>query len=219
MNSSQTQHVMEFAEKQPISLDDFLNIYLFEITEADKREPIFAETKERLNKNMRDFANEYLEPILDENGQAPSGMMQYYMQLWTDKDFYFWYAKDERTNEKELEEMRVKAEKSAEMFRMDMDELFKLDPKILNTKFQEDIMGYTRKRNTWEIYQRIFKVGNDIDEWYEILMNNVDLRKMYDMNYEWIEGAKEMNLKCQFAITMLIRPQQVMKNFAHHNTK
>lgn len=95
-----------------------------------------------------------------------------------------------------------------------MEELVILDPKILNMRFQEEIMGYTRKKNTLEIYKRLFSSG-DIDDWYEKLMEDEELRKMYEMRYEWIEGAQEMNVKCQLLLTLIIRPQQQIKQFTH----
>lgn len=209
---SQKNQIMDYADKQPMNIDDFQEMYLFEILNSD---PILlAETKAKTNEEIRGFIDEYIRPVADENGHAPVGLMQYYLQLWTDKDFYIWYHKNYDLSEEELEKLKLKAEECAEIFKKDMEELVILDPKILNMRFQEEIMGYTRKKNTLEIYKRLFSSG-DIDDWYEKLMEDEELRKMYEMRYEWIEGAQEMNVKCQLLLTLIIRPQQQIKQFTH----
>ena len=48
-------------------------------------------------------------------------------------------------------------------------------------------------------------------------MNDEELKKMYDMNYEWVPGAKDMNVKCHLCLTLLIRPQETLKNFTRQN--
>ena len=211
-SGSQTQQIMEFAEKQLMNIDDLREMYLFKFEKGDV--DVYRQAKEKINHDITEFIKDYISPIGDEDNHAPSGMMQYYMRLWSDKDFYQWYGREERTNINELEELKIKAEASAKLFSQDLEVLVKFDPKILNAKFQEDIMGFTRKRNTWEIYQRLFKEG-DIDDWYETLMKDEELKRMYDMNYEWIPGARDMNMKCQLCITLLIRPQTELKNFTH----
>ena len=146
MAGSQNRQILEFAEKQPMNIDDFREIYLFKPNKED--EDVHREIKEFRNKEICDFIDEYIRPIADEDGHAPSGMLQYYIRLWTDKDFYLWYGKEhENVINRDLEELKIKSDATAEIFKQDMEVLARLDPKILNTQFHaREILGkYTKK--------------------------------------------------------------------------
>ena len=211
---SQNAQIIEYAEKQPMNVHDFKDMYLFKF-EKDEN-PLFSKAKKECNEEVERFANDVLSTICDDEGCAPSGMLQYYMRLWTDRNFYIWYGENGRTSYEELDIMKEKAEHTSKLFNQNMSILCREDPKIISAKFTEDIMGYTRKKNTWELYNKVFKYGN-INDWYIKLMEDEKLRKMYDMDYEWVEGAKTMNAKCQMCLALLIQPQTQLKNFT--NTK